>query len=224
MSTPAPTASTHLSLPLDQKVAEKKGSSSSGLRPDVIFERMQLAPPLLVKEINDLVVRQIAHETSRQQRLDAKATSLLGAVGLSLTVVSTFGVQILTSLAPAADKHPWRAVGLGGVSLAATMLGLGAAVCAIRTLTVRSYAGVGGEAIFLLEAIEAAKAEGESKDEQEVGLAVYRRMMVEHLWPVVQRQEEIHANKAWWVALGHVLFLFFLLCIPLMGLLTYSLR
>lgn len=194
------------------------------LSQDAIFERLQLAPPAMVKEISDMVVRQMAFETARQQRLDSKATSLLGAVGLTLTVVSTFGVQLLTTLAPAAEKHPKTAAALGVVAFLATLLGLGAALCAIWTLGVRSFAGVNEEAIFSVEAIQAAKAQGEGKDEQEVGVAVYRRMMVEHLWPTVQRQEQHNATKARRVALGQVLFLVFLAFIPVMGLLTFKLH
>lgn len=198
--------------------------ASPGLTQDVIFDRLQEAPPQLVKEINDLVVRQMATETGRQQRLDAKATSLLGAVGLTLTVLSTFGVQLVTSLAPAAQLHPKLTMALGAAALIATGLGLLAAVCAVRALGIRSFDGVAEGAIFSRDAIQAARAEGEGKDEQEAGVAVYRRMMIEHLWPVVKAQERNQHEKAQFVRWGHRFFLGFLGCIPALGLLTYLLH
>jgi hypothetical protein len=70
--------------------AQRKDLTAVELR-----DRVDLHSPLLIKELYESALRQIQHETARQTRLDGKATSLLTATGLSLTVAFAFGGQIL---------------------------------------------------------------------------------------------------------------------------------
>ena len=174
---------------------------------------LQLHSPVLVKDLYEAAQRQMAFETGRQGRLDAKATGLLQAAGLALTVASTFGAQ-LAARSGYLKSLPWLLlVMIGGTLLA----GLGAAFMAIWALKVRDgeYLTVNERTLFSPDVLEAADS-GEA-GEQEAAAAVFRRAMTVHLWQIVQRQEQVHHAKAKWIQRGQIAFGLFLLGLLALG-------
>src|SRR5438046_1833562 len=94
-----PTASS----PEIASTAPVQGKSNRWLSREELKQRVKRSPAL-VKEIYEIAQRQVQAEVGRQGRLDAKATSLMSAVGLCLTVTFTFGSLLLTQAAHFVDK------------------------------------------------------------------------------------------------------------------------
>jgi len=119
------------------------------LAPKELAERLRLKSPALVDEIYSIAQRQTQAEAGRQTRLDAKASSLLTAAGLSLTVAFTFGGQVL--LARATELRQLGAVRWSIVLvtfLLAIVTGLLASIFAVMALRVREYLSVNEQTVF----------------------------------------------------------------------------
>lgn len=185
---------------------------------DELVERVRLRSPRLVDEVYDLAKRQIASEDRRETNLSAKAVSLLGVTGLSLTVAFTFGGVLLQRPAYLAALGGWR-VPLVVVPYAlALVAGLAASGFALRSLLIRSeYRDVSEQDVF---GNELASAD-ERGDE---GLPTYRRYLAVHFWLIFQQTSSIHEEKATQIARGQKLFFaFLLLLLPIGAAMTYSL-
>lgn len=139
--------------------------------------------------------------------VDAKATGLLQAVGLSLTV--------LAMMAPRLPENA-RGPGLWGLWVV-LLLGLSTALMAIWALRVRKgeYATVNERTLFSKELL--ADADSHEKDKQDEAVTMFYRTTTAHLWQIVQAQERIHNAKAEWIWRGQMAFGGFLLGVLLLG-------
>jgi hypothetical protein len=189
--TTAPTPS-HAALPDADAVASKLPLDKGEL-----MARLTISSPELVKELYETTLRQIQSETERQTRLDAKATVLLAASGVSLTVAVAIDRAIVPS-----GVHSLTAFLVLGL---ASALGLSAALCALMALRVRVYMGVNDDAVFNKTLL----AEADNADDALAGLTEYRKSMIVHLWLITQRQATNRKRKASLVALGQRFFLAF---------------
>jgi hypothetical protein len=172
-----------------------------------LSKRLRLGSTALVKELYEIALRQIQSETGRQTRLDGKATSLLTAVGLSLTVAFTFGGQVLLAHATelrAIDAPRWTFALV--IFAFALIAGLGAGVLAMLALRVQAYATVDEQAVFN----ETMLAQAEGAETEEEGVAEYRRYLTVQLWRITQRQLHAHESKAGLIEKGQFCFLTFL--------------
>jgi hypothetical protein len=183
-------------------------------------DRVNLHSPLLVKELHETTLRQIQSETGRQTRLDGKATSLLTATGLSLTVAFAFGGQILIAHADKlkAYGHRWWIAVVVTYSLA-VLSGLFASFFATWALRVHGAHGtVSEDNVFNDDVLKAAdQADAEHSDDpvkaaaaRDVGLTNYRRYITIHLWHIVQVQHQIQEKKASIIRYGQLCFMAFL--------------
>lgn len=149
----------------------------------------------LIAEIYDVVRRQAEQHFARQARLDAKANSLIAAVGLVLTVLFSFGGQVLLGSAVVPKLGPvWASMAVG-VMAAATGCALKAAWNALGALRVRAGLGaIGDEAIFSASHLDRVEAV-EEKDPGR-GIARYRSALIVAMWPALQQQYAAHEEKA----------------------------
>jgi len=190
-------------------------AETASLSEDEIIARLRLNSSKLVKEIYEIALRRVQYESGRQQRLDAKATSLLTATGLSLTVAFTFGATLLSAGGQAAFHEFYNYVLL--LFYSAISLGIVSAGFALGALLVRSgYATVRDTAVFnvalLQKANQLANAEGDD-DAEDNALMVYQRGLIPHIWKIGTAHERQHETKALVIKIGQSVFGLFLLAV-----------
>ncbi|MBX3208436.1 MAG: hypothetical protein KF764_25545 [Labilithrix sp.] len=189
-------------LPLDEKA---------------LAERLAINSPELVQELFTLVQGLVTAEVGRQTRLDAKATSLLTAAGLSLTVTTGFASTVLARPDLVKDWNPAVLFLASLAFLVATVVGLLAAIWAVRALRVRGdYRAANESSLFdaelLLEANDPPSMADEKDDAQRrlFGLMEYRKHLIPHYWAILRAHRLVHGKKADIVGDGQTLFLAFL--------------
>jgi hypothetical protein len=167
--------------------------------------------PLIVKEIYEIAQRQVQAETGRQARLDAKATSLMGAVGLCLTVAFTFGGLVLKEATAFVAKLGDTRLSIINICFAlAIFFGIGAGALALKALLVKgTYLTMSEDAVFNEAALDTA----ESQEDSEVGLAAYRRFILVQLWDNARIHGRNHEVKAKDIRRGQICFALFLGCL-----------
>jgi hypothetical protein len=177
-----------------------------------VLDRLTVNSPELVAELLALVQGELAAETGRQTRIDAKATSLLTAAGLSLTVAFTFGGLLLTRDNSFSFGH-WVTL----IFALALVCGLSAAVHAVWALLVRGeYKALDGETLFdvgtLAQANDVLKDDTDTpdKEKREFGVMEYRKFLIPNLWGVVRDHRMVHDDKAKIIKRGQLFFLSFL--------------
>jgi hypothetical protein len=193
--------------------ARPAGETEPTLTPEVLRERLTLGSPALVREIYEIQLRQIQYEVGRQTRLDAKATSLLTAAGLSLTVAFTFGGQIVL-----AHLHDELAFHVGAVVAfaVATLCGLASAGFAIRALLVHdAFRTINEASVFSLRALKEADADYQSgaEDGDEAAVTQYRKSLIPHLLEIWQTNGRSNEDKAKIVKRGQLFFGLFLVAL-----------
>jgi hypothetical protein len=193
---------------LPSRPKEKGATTPPPLSVKDLQQRLELSNPKLVAELFELTKKQVDGESARLGRLDSKASSLLAAVGFSLTVASGFFGQVvlLNPNAIAVVPEPTRHFAFVAFFLA-VIGGLVAAFCAMVALRVKAgHVDVSGEALFDARVLQGA----DSEDDAETGLAEYRRFMTVHLWDILQQNAVVLAKKANWIRFGQVVFMSFL--------------
>ncbi len=184
------------------------------LSPAVVRDRLRLNSPELVENIYELAKAQVAYETGRQGRLDSKATSLLTASGLSVTVAFSFGTTLIT--------YGSRFDGVVIVAYAAAVsLGLTAAILAVAALKVAgTYTTVSDHAVF--DAGELPRAnwptwEGdeavEIAERLRFGVMRYQKHLIAHLWEIYRANAAQNEIKATRIKYGQYVFVAFLIAL-----------
>jgi len=180
---------------------------------DEIRERLRLVNPELAKEVYEIAKAQIASEAARHTRLDSKATSLVSAAGLSLTL----GMSIVTLIAKGdvvATPYLWVMLAVTG------LLGVGAVGFGVFALLVKGgFARVNDHNVFDKDVLRFADSPTGTddlatlKEKYEFGAAVYRQHMTAHLWEVSLQEHRQLNRKATQVRDGQILFALFLLAL-----------
>lgn len=101
----------------------------------------------LAKEIHDATIRQLAEEERRRTGIEAKASGLIQSVGISLTLLTTFGASLLSneSLRRSAGDlvFLWKSALMLGVAA-----GLAVTWYALQALKIGTSKGMSAEDIF----------------------------------------------------------------------------
>lgn len=188
------------------------------MREGEIREAIKIHSAGVVKEIYDTVVRQMQYEQGRQGRLDAKANSLLAANGLSLTILFTFGVQVLSKVSK--DYASFLVI-LLWLTVA---MGLASGIFAAVALLVREYRMVNERDLFdanVLSTIDNHSVEElDSNDNEQARVSILKRHHIPQMWSIVQMQVRIHQKKAQYIERGQYFFLAFLVGIAVIALAT----
>lgn len=176
---------------------------------DDVVEAMRLNSPALVAEVYETTRRNADNYNQKHARLDSKATTLLSVIGLSLTVVFTYGGQLVLGQA-----NVIKALGRGrwlflttSFSLAA-LAGICAGICAAAALLVRDHAEMTDRNIYDAKALR--EADVLEHEEQNKGVADYRRSLTIHMWSIVKQRESKLGKKAGWIQAGQICFFAFL--------------
>jgi hypothetical protein len=185
------------------------------LTEEEIRKAISIYSPAIVKELYETTLRQIQNETGRQSRLDSKATSLLTATGLSLTVAFTLGGQLLIGQADKWAGMPpvaWKiAAGIYWFTVGA---GLVASVFAVSALRIRDeYRSINERNVFDAEVLD----QTDQRDEKDEGITVYRRHLIPHMWVIAQKHSQNHNKKATKIRYGQGFFAGFLVGLVLIG-------
>jgi hypothetical protein len=180
---------------------------------DELTRRLKLGSTQLVAELWAITQKQLDTEVARHTRLEAKATSLLTAVGLSMTVAFTFGATLLTQRETFKDYQEaiYGAYGL------AIMCGLLSAAFASSALLLIEQLQVDEEFIFNRDILKHSDR-SEAADEAE-GLMEYRKAAILHFWPVRRRYDQTYREKSALVKRGQFAFIGFLLSLLLLCML-----
>ncbi|WP_147468404.1 hypothetical protein [Corallococcus interemptor] len=129
----------------------KSSAQTTGgqLDADELINRLRLNSPDLAEELYKISKEYLASETARENNLNAKATSLLTASGLSLTVAFTFGGMLIQHpeyLSSLWGLWPYIVPIFYGVALLA---GLSASAIAVWSLLIRGdYVGISEQDVF----------------------------------------------------------------------------
>jgi hypothetical protein len=158
----------------------------------------------LVGELWAITQKQVDFEVARHGRLEAKANSLLTAVGLSLTVASTFGATLFSKLTLFGQLLPVVIV----IYCAAMVAGVASALLAFQALKLVEQKQVEERAVFNEQTLEVADRTNVA-DEKE-GLMAYRQSLILHFWEIRQQYDSTYRPKSVWVQRGQTAFGFFL--------------
>lgn len=193
---------------------------------------LAIRSPRIVKELYEIVQRRIAYESGRQQRLDSKATSLLTASGVSVTLAFSF-LGVMSSKDGGATYHAyfnWMLLAFGF----AIISGLAAASFAIASLFVtKGYKSPNDEHIFDAEKLRAADSQDPEEGTEETEALVdewrlmkYQKWLIEQYWDIADSHSKTHDRKARIIQRGQIAFVGFLGSIALVcflaGLAIYS--
>jgi hypothetical protein len=171
-----------------------------------INSRIQYATPEVTREVFDGVKGLLDAEQRRTPAVDARAMSLLGAAGLSMTVTFTFGAELVRS-----------ELGLNGIVsllvvviyLLALVTGLSAAFFSLLALFVRDDHPIADEdAVFRSEAF---RLRGQESD------GVYLKLLSVSFWAIYQLLVRKHVRKALYMRKAQYCFLVFLLLVGSLG-------
>jgi hypothetical protein len=172
-----------------------------------VDEAIRLHSPLLVAEVYETVRRNVENFGQKLARLDQKATTLIGGVALSLTVA-------LFALLHKHDSAVSKKAVLVCFLIAATF-GVLTGIAAAIALFVRDHAELSDRAIFNVK--ELRDADATDPNEQQKGLASYRRGITLHLWKIAKQREEKIRKKARAIKAAQVLFFAFLAALIVVG-------
>jgi len=202
-----------------QIVADDPEQAPDDLEKDLTAEeirrRLRLVNPELAKDLLDVARAQVQSEVVRHGRLDTKATSIVTAGGISITVA----FSVAGSLSAAVAGHGW----LIAMFAAAGVAGLATVLLGVRALLVRGgYAEVSDQAVFKESTLELAdspkgvddlKDRDGNPDRKEInafGAAIYKQYLTAHLWDVYVKDHKQIDAKAVMVKHAQVSFVIFL--------------
>jgi hypothetical protein len=176
-----------------------------------IVRRLQLNSKDLVDHIHTISLRLLDGDDKRGSALDSKATSLLGAVGLSLTVAFTFGGTLL--------EHPERFSGIGllvykavvSIYAIALLSGIVAGYFALRALQIRAHRGIDEQDFLRSDVLY------ESETEETGGVTFYKRYLVAHYLNISHQNTVVYDDKAFRIQIGQRFFFLFLLVLLFIG-------
>jgi hypothetical protein len=161
----------------------------------------------IIKEVYDTALRQVQSESSRQSTLESKATALLSAVGLAMTLLFTLGCQILLGASnPFAGFNYSHRIALFICFVASIIAALLSSAHAIWALRISDkYRYVGELNIFDKETLLAASTHKNDDD----AVTEYRRWLVPSLWAAFKNDYDLHKRKAALIYRGQLCFLAF---------------
>ncbi len=176
-----------------------------------IIRRLQLNSKDLVDHIHSISLRLLDGDDKRGSALDSKATSLLGAVGLSLTVAFTFGGTLL--------EHPERFSGIGflgykaivSIYAIALISGLVAGYFALRALQIRAHRGIDEQDFLRSDVLNASETDDTG------GVTYYKRYLAAHYLNVSHQNSVVYDDKAFRIQIGQRFFFLFLLGLLFIG-------
>lgn len=215
-STPRPTGLGSATTP-SITALEAKPDKLAPLAPQEIAERLTGLPSRVAEQVFKLVEAQVTAETGRQQRIDAKATALLTAIGLSITVAFGFGAVLVKNGWTGQHAH----VFVCSVFVVVVLAGAWSAVEAIRALKVTAYSGVHEDAIFSRAILDRVREEARDVGEypgddaakraaaESTALAQYQMSMTLQLWAIVVKLRQNHAKKTPLVKSGQIALIVF---------------
>lgn len=180
-----------------------------------LIRRAQINSPELVAELQSVVVRQVAEEASREQRIDTKATALLSAVGLSVALVSMLaGPTLVKALERAPD---WLSLSAKFALAIAAGLAIGTGVIAVLVLRVRAYGSPHEEAVWNASELRAADADPKDDDDVKLGVTIYRRYMLVAMWEAHQKTQRVNTDRARLLYWGQIAFIAFCCAMVILG-------
>jgi hypothetical protein len=156
-------------------------------------------------------------ESERQGRLDSKANGLLAIVGLSLTVLFTYGGQILLGHAKVLREQEGLVIWVVAVAalILAVVAALAASAYALAALFVaRQFLTMNERTIFKVDTLRKA----DDEDEADAGVAQYRRYLIVDMWQIVQTQFHNLERKARFIRRGQAAYGAFLLLLFAIGM------
>lgn len=178
--------------------AERRGP----LTDQELAKRLTVENPKLVSELYRIAEQQIEIEAKRQTRLDYKATSLLTAAGLSLTVAITFGGLLITQSRAFDEWREW----IIGLFVATVIAGITAAIYALRAQFAKQFLAADENAIFDTDILKTA----DTPATPEAGLMEYQKSLIIHLWAIRGRAFQNHVERVALVKMGQRFFIGFL--------------
>lgn len=214
------------------KAVDGQRAASGPLTGQQIVERLTGLPPGVAEQIFKLSEAQVVAEIARQQRIDVKSTSLLTAVGLSLTVAFTFGSVLLKdgwNYWKDPDTHGTVVLLFGG----AMATGIFAALFALAALLVTKYPGLNEAAVFneailkqvrdLANDVDVAADDATRAAAEATALANYRMSMTIQMVKMVQEIRGRHDVKTRRILIGQCALVGFLVVLTfLFGFLGYA--
>lgn len=167
---------------------------------ETIVARLDAADPLVVDDLYDFAVKQLASEDAVSTRIDSRAASLFGAVGFAMTLAFTFGGWSLLDNArkiPEGRTLAWSFGIVLGVGLFASIFAVWSVLLISRGVQMVDEEEVFHEAMLSKEA--------------DNGRTDWRIHATAHIWQVWQERVKQNEWRALLVGIGQGFFFVFLL-------------
>lgn len=187
------------------------------ITPTHVHEAVELGSAGLVREVHETVQTYLRNEMARQTLIESKATSLLSAVGLSMTIAFAFVGSLLEHHATLAEMPSVVRWAMSILLVIAPLLGTVSATVAIYALLISDNQLVPNEeAIFDIERLKKA----DKHENDDFAVREYRRYLIPHLWKIAQRETAVLDKKGRCVALAQRLFGAFIGCIGVVAVMV----
>jgi hypothetical protein len=160
------------------------GDEERKLVRDDIKERLRLASPPLVKVVLATVKDQAVGAAARQARMDGKATSMLGAVGLSLTLLVS---ALVVNRGQPRSSSPFAYF----LVTMAVLTALFSAFYALRALRVRNVKVLDKDEVLDRDILSEADDCGDDE-----GATLYERHIAFRLWLTVESMMSLQKQRA----------------------------
>ncbi len=167
----------------------------SSLSADEIIRRLENTDNETVNDIYDLAIRQLNAEDVASARIDSRATSLFGAVGVSITLMFSFGGWILLNK----SQLVFPAISYGFLII--HFFGVITAICALAGLLLRkNNKALDENDVFSIDVLTDGKSQRD-----------FRMHVATHAWVVWQGRFKGNEGRALVIMLGQICFVAFLL-------------
>lgn len=173
-------------------------------------EALAVESPDLAKAVYDIAQKQLDVVAARQTRTDAKATSMLGAVGLCLTVVTTTATILTRDKKAFADPWSYPTFLLACLFiLLTTIAAIASGVQALRALSVKRLPTLTFQDIF----DDAALLEADHQSDAKAAAGHYQRMITARLGSILARTMVLQKDQAKLVRDAQLYFFVFIACL-----------
>lgn len=175
-----------------------------------VVDRVRLNSSLVVEEALKFVVKMMDADDMRSTQINNKASTLLGASGLSVTVAFSFGATLLSR----PDLFGlWERKALPVLFATSLFVGFSAGLYSLKALQVRNHKAIDSGDVLSRSVLDDADTENEAD-----GLRVYRRYLLAHIWAVSSHNKKVLEDKATLLKRGQLAFTAFIFLIMVIGM------
>ena len=161
---------------------------------DKIKENLRIEDSATIEDIYQTCLRLLSDEYEQTSKIDGKATSLFGMIGVTITLVFSVGALVIGEICKMAPPVPKCIPWLATFYVLATFLEFVSIFMVLGSMRVRSdWRAISDKSLF-------------RKDVIEKGNDFFRRYMITHMWRIYTNNYRINERKAKMLYLGQLFY------------------